>query len=116
MNMHNIVELVKRYEKCPNCGNLNIGESEGGIKVDIDSFRRFCKCGYNINIKGRTKIETVKFQLEMIPEDIRSLKKYLERQNFGNIQELIEETRSGVLAEDIKNIQDYMLSILKTLV
>ena len=52
MNSVNAAELIKRYETCPNCRNKMIGNGEGTIEINKNTFKRTCKCGFSIIIKS----------------------------------------------------------------
>lgn len=45
-----VVSLIRKYEKCPYCGNDKVGNGEGGLIVEEDTFKRTCKCGFQITI------------------------------------------------------------------
>jgi len=49
--MRESLELLNKYSSCPKCGNEYIGNGQGGVIVDENSFTRWCKCGYEIVIK-----------------------------------------------------------------
>ena len=51
MNMLKSIELMDKYGECPDCGNEMIGNGQGGIVVEDGTFRRFCKCGFDITMK-----------------------------------------------------------------
>ena len=44
----NKIDLFK-YAICPECGNENIGNGEGGIVID-ETYTRYCKCGFKVTI------------------------------------------------------------------
>lgn len=50
MNWLKSMELMGKYADCPTCGNKYIGNSQGGIIVEDDTFRRWCKCGFDITV------------------------------------------------------------------
>lgn len=50
MNILKSMNLMKKYTNCPKCGNEYIGNGQGGIIVENDTFRRFCKCGFDITV------------------------------------------------------------------
>ncbi|MGJ9460099.1 DUF3797 domain-containing protein [Oceanobacillus sp. CF4.6] len=39
------------YAACPACGNDKVGNGEGSVSVDEDTFARTCKCGFKIELK-----------------------------------------------------------------
>lgn len=58
MNYLKFKELMGKYADCPTCGNEYIGNGQGGIIVEDDTFRRWCKCGFDITVnKDDEKIE-----------------------------------------------------------
>ena len=52
MNALNAAELIELYETCPNCGNKMIGNGEGTIEINKNTFKRTCKCGFSIVIES----------------------------------------------------------------
>lgn len=50
MNWLKSMELMEKYADCPKCGNEYIGNGQGGIVVEDDTFRRWCKCGFDITV------------------------------------------------------------------
>ncbi len=40
MNAFRLLEIMPKYEKCPNCGSTTIGNGQGGIIVEDDTFTR----------------------------------------------------------------------------
>lgn len=50
MNYIKSMLLLEKYADCPNCGSDLVGNGEGGIVVEDDTFRRFCKCGFDITV------------------------------------------------------------------
>ncbi|WP_434793115.1 hypothetical protein TPDSL_23050 [Terrisporobacter petrolearius] len=50
MNWLKSMELMEKYIYCPTCGNEYIGNGQGGIIVEDDTFRRWCKCGFDITV------------------------------------------------------------------
>ncbi|MDD9312663.1 DUF3797 domain-containing protein [Cytobacillus firmus] len=51
MNIYKFLELGKKYNDCPNCGNNFIGNGEGKLIVENDTFYRSCKCGFEVTVK-----------------------------------------------------------------
>ena len=41
---------MEKYANCPNCGNEYIGNGQGGLQLEEDFLRRWCKCGYDITV------------------------------------------------------------------
>lgn len=50
MNYFKAKELMEKYADCPECGNEYICNGQGGIIVEDDTFRRWCKCGFDITV------------------------------------------------------------------
>lgn len=53
MNLDELLELSKKYSHCPECGNDRIGGGEGGLIVEDMTFKRFCKCGWKVEVKSK---------------------------------------------------------------
>ena len=51
MNVIDYLKIAKKYINCPNCGNDKIGNGEGTLNVDEDTYRRTCKCGFEVEVK-----------------------------------------------------------------
>jgi len=49
------VELLRKYNKCPKCGSDALGNGEGTLEVKEDTFRRTCKCGWDIEVNASDK-------------------------------------------------------------
>jgi len=45
------IELIRKYATCPECGNELIGNGQGTLDIDKDTFKRTCKCGWEIEVK-----------------------------------------------------------------
>lgn len=45
-----LLYIMKTYEQCPNCGSSTIGNGQGGIFVESNTYTRTCKCGFNITV------------------------------------------------------------------
>ena len=55
MKSKNVKRLMGMYENCPICGSNKI-ETKGnklisGIVINSNTFKRVCRCGFNIEIK-----------------------------------------------------------------
>lgn len=50
MNIFKSIVLMEKYANCPKCRNDKIGNGQGGIIVEENTLRRFCKCGFDITI------------------------------------------------------------------
>ena len=50
MNMVELMPIMKKYEKCPECGNTLIGKRQGSVRVEDKTFTRTCKCGFKITV------------------------------------------------------------------
>jgi hypothetical protein len=51
MNAWKSVELLRKYSKCKNCGSEDVGNGEGSVEINEDTFKRTCKCGWSVEIK-----------------------------------------------------------------
>ena len=60
MNMLKSMELMDKYGVCQDCGNEMIGDGQGGIVVEDNTFRRFCKCGFDITTNEDGKVLSLK--------------------------------------------------------
>lgn len=50
MNPWKAVRLMRKYAKCKDCGNELIGDGEGTLEINGDTFKRTCKCGWSIEV------------------------------------------------------------------
>jgi hypothetical protein len=48
MEVGRALELINKHIKCPDCGNGFIGNELGGLCIDDDTFKRWCKCGWRV--------------------------------------------------------------------
>ncbi|MCB2300376.1 DUF3797 domain-containing protein [Clostridium tagluense] len=55
MNLIEVMPIMKKYEKCPKCGNTKIGKRQGSIRIEEDTFTRTCKCGFKIIVDENGK-------------------------------------------------------------
>lgn len=57
MTLIDSMELMKKYAKCPKCGNEAIGSGNGTFECDTEKgyFKRVCRCGWRIEIKEEAK-------------------------------------------------------------
>ncbi|MEN7644247.1 DUF3797 domain-containing protein [Clostridioides difficile] len=53
MKMRNVFKLSSMYCICPKCGSDKLGEGEGSLIVDEYTFRRKCKCGFDMIVDER---------------------------------------------------------------
>jgi transcription elongation factor Elf1 len=51
MNAWKAVELMGVYNNCPDCGSEKLGNGEGTLEIEDDTFKRTCKCGWSVEIK-----------------------------------------------------------------
>ena len=51
MNAYKATELMDKYSYCPNCGNGAVGNGEGTLNINGDTFERTCKCGWSVKVK-----------------------------------------------------------------
>ncbi|ACM16014.1 TPA: DUF3797 domain-containing protein [Bacillus cereus] len=47
------VQLLRKYAACQECGNENVGNGEGTVEIQDDTFKRTCKCGWEIEVKAK---------------------------------------------------------------
>lgn len=50
MKSSDVLMLSKRNKECPKCGNEYIGNGQGKLIIDDESYFRSCKCGWNVTI------------------------------------------------------------------
>lgn len=65
MNYKKSMRLMEKYCDCPKCGNEYIGNGQGGITVEDDTFRRWCKCGFDIIIDDNDVFD---FEIEKVAQ------------------------------------------------
>ena len=51
MNAIRTVQLLGEYAECRNCGSDKLGDGEGTLNIDENTFTRTCKCGWEVEIK-----------------------------------------------------------------
>ncbi|OME29363.1 DUF3797 domain-containing protein [Paenibacillus sp. FSL E2-0274] len=51
MKIMRALELAKEYNTCPECGNQYVGNGEGTVSIESNTFRRTCKCGWKVEIE-----------------------------------------------------------------
>ncbi|MBY9077263.1 DUF3797 domain-containing protein [Paenibacillus sp. HN-1] len=52
MKLIEALRLQKEYVVCPECGNEHIGNGEGALLIEDDTFTRTCKCGWSVTVKA----------------------------------------------------------------
>lgn len=55
MEITKLMPIMKKYEKCPNCGSTTVGNGKGGIIIEDDTYTRTCKCGFKITVDENDK-------------------------------------------------------------
>ena len=55
MNAAKTMKLLRKYAKCPKCGSELLGNGKGSLEVTDDTFKRTCKCGWNIKVNQEDK-------------------------------------------------------------
>ncbi|WP_084146722.1 DUF3797 domain-containing protein [Paenibacillus wynnii] len=50
MKFKKAVELSERYANCAECGNENVGNGQGTVRIEGNMFRRTCKCGWKVEV------------------------------------------------------------------
>lgn len=56
MDFDTVIKLMEKYSDCPKCGNEYIGNGQGGIVVEENTFTRWCRCGFDITINKDDEI------------------------------------------------------------
>ncbi|MCY7500218.1 DUF3797 domain-containing protein [Bacillus pumilus] len=65
MNALDFLKVSKLINDCPNCSNHLIGNGEGTLEVEEDSFKRTCKCGFSIELNTQDGFNKKKIKLEI---------------------------------------------------
>lgn len=47
MNYFKTKKLMDKYCNCPKCGSDSLGNGQGGLIIECETFRRWCKCGFD---------------------------------------------------------------------
>lgn len=50
MNALKLIELMQTYKNCPVCNSDKVGDGQGYIASQDKTFKRGCKCGWEIEI------------------------------------------------------------------
>ena len=56
MNIWKSVKLMRKYNSCPVCGSDRLGNGEGKLLIEENTFHRSCKCGWKIETNEDGKI------------------------------------------------------------
>ena len=51
MDSNKAIDLINKYAVCPKCQNSLVGDGEGTLEIDKNTFIRSCKCGFIVKIK-----------------------------------------------------------------
>lgn len=53
-----IVRLIKKYNKCPQCGSTVDGDNKGTVLVcaEKEFYRRTCACGFRVAVGNEKEI------------------------------------------------------------
>lgn len=51
MDIRESLDLMNKYNKCPECGSDKVGNGEGVLDVGDSTFFRSCKCGWEVEVK-----------------------------------------------------------------
>ena len=51
MDAWKAAKLMRKFNKCEDCGSEKIGNGEGTLEVQDDTFKRTCKCGWSVEVK-----------------------------------------------------------------
>lgn len=99
MNMFKSMELMEKYAECHKCGNDKLGNGQGGLIVEEDTLRRFCKCGWDITVDengNEIKKEIQKMTTTRLGETAYLLK-HIEHNHGIGVTRLREDRRKGKL-------------------
>lgn len=55
MNAMKMVELLRKYSKCKDCGSDALGNGAGSVVVTDNTFKRTCKCGWSVEVNDSDK-------------------------------------------------------------
>ena len=55
MNAGRMLAIMPKYNDCPKCGSDKVGNGEGAIIVEDDTYTRKCKCGFEITVDENGK-------------------------------------------------------------
>ncbi|WP_218838254.1 DUF3797 domain-containing protein [Bacillus sp. FJAT-45350] len=55
MNINDSMELMRKYNTCPECGSDKVGNGEGALIIEDNVFERSCKCGWKVIEDKRIK-------------------------------------------------------------
>lgn len=50
MEAFKVVEIMKKYAVCPQCGSSKIKQGKGGLIIEEETFTRACHCGFKITV------------------------------------------------------------------
>lgn len=56
MNVLKSVQLMRKYNNCPACGSDKVGNGEGKLIIEDETFYRSCKCGWEVKTDEDGKV------------------------------------------------------------
>lgn len=56
MDIKTVARIMDKYIECPICGNDKLGENNGGLIIEEDTFERNCRCGFRIIIDSNENV------------------------------------------------------------
>lgn len=54
MKLKRTLELISEYLNCKACGSEFVGNGKGTLTIGDDTFKRTCKCGWEIEVREDT--------------------------------------------------------------
>lgn len=55
MDALKVLKIMPKYNNCPKCGNGKVGNGEGKLIVEDDTFTRECNCGFKTTLDENGK-------------------------------------------------------------
>lgn len=60
MNAFKLLEIMPKYANCPDCGSNKIGNGQGVLIVENNTYTRSCECGFSITLdENENEVETI---------------------------------------------------------
>lgn len=51
-----VLKLMKKYGKCPKCGNETLRNGQGTLIIEDKTFTRTCNCGFIVTVNENDEI------------------------------------------------------------
>ena len=51
MKLVKVLELMRLYSKCPECGCETVGGGTGTLEITDGCFKRTCQCGWSVEVQ-----------------------------------------------------------------